>query len=282
MNWLGIVLGNPLILLAAALLLNGAASAWAFRRRSVDAGGAAAGALVGTLIFVSGGPFFWLVLMAFFLSSTALGRFGGNKREQAEAIHEKSGRRDFVQVVANGGIGMISAVLFRLTGDPAWAVGFAVSFAVASADTWGSEAGILSRGDPVSLLTLRPVPRGISGGVSVLGLAASLGGALFIAVIFAAENLAVARTPTGFAALAVYVAACGFIGSIVDSLLGATLQAQYAVETGSAILITERPSTNGVRNRLVRGLALVNNDVVNLASCALVTAAAVLLYPLIA
>ena len=89
--------------------------------------------------------------------------------------------------------------------------------------------------------------------------------------------------------LAAVVTAGGFAGSLLDSLLGATLQAQYAAEhsgDGSAVDDTltvseHRWSSRGLPNRLVRGLSFMNNDVVNLASCASVTLAAVLLTPVL-
>jgi len=75
------------------------------------------------------------------------------------------------------------------------------------------------------------------------------------------------------------------LGSLLDSLLGTTLQAQYTVDAAAGDtprVSTARRTTNGERNRLVQGLAFVTNDVVNLASCAAVRAAGVLLYSLIA
>jgi uncharacterized protein (TIGR00297 family) len=270
-------------LLVVGLLLNAGASLFVFWRGSLDAGGALVGTVLGTLIFACGGPLFWVVLMAFFISSTALGRVGKTAKAGLEAIHEKGGRRDLFQVLANGGVGMLAAVLFRLTSDPAWAAGFAVSFASSNADTWAGELGVLSRVEPVSLLTFRPVRRGVSGGVSLAGLAASLGGGLFIGLIFAAANLALGIFPGGFLRCTLFCAAAGFTGALLDSLLGATLQAQY-VTTGPAAgqaTPTERSrTTEGLPNRLVRGLPFVTNDVVNLASCALVSAAAVLLSPI--
>jgi len=53
------------------------------------------------------------------------------------------------------------------------------------------------------------------------------------------------------------------------------VQAQY--EGGGAQLTELRANEAGRPNRLVRGLSWVNNDVVNFASCAAVTAAAVLI-----
>lgn len=277
-----------LLLLAVGLAVNTAASVLALRRGSVDPGGAIVGVALGTIIFAVGSPLFWLILMAFFVSSTALGWVRSEKKEVFKTIHQKGNRRDLFQVLANGGMGTLMAILFGLTHDPAWALGFAVSFASSNADTWASELGVLSRKDPVSLLRLRSVPRGISGGVSLAGCAASLAGAILIALIFAAENLYLRLLSGGFVRVAAFVAAGGFLGSLLDSLLGGTLQAQYDSAAGSAklaqppLLVTERAFTEeGAPNRLARGLAFVNNDVVNFASCAAVTLAAVLLSRLV-
>jgi uncharacterized protein (TIGR00297 family) len=267
-----------ILLIVIGLVLNGAASILALWRRSVDAGGAVAGAIVGAAIFAAGGPLFWVILMAFFLSSTALGRIRRGDKQWADAIHQKGDRRDFVQVLANGGVGMAAAVIFRITGNPAWAMGFAVSFASSNADTWSSEIGMLSRSDPVSLVSFRTVPRGVSGGVSLLGCLMGLAGAAFIAVIFAAESLSLRVLSGGFLGTFLFITTGGFVGSIVDSLLGATLQAQYV----SQGVMTERVrGVDGTPNRLAHGLAFITNDVVNLASCAAVTIAAVLLAPAI-
>ncbi len=268
-----------LLLFLLGFLLNAAASVLALWRGAIDPGGAAAGTVVGTLIFACGGPLFWLVLMAFFVSSTALGMVGRRRKAGLHTINEKGGRRDALQVLANGGMGMLTAVLYRLSGNAAWAAGFAVSFASSNADTWASELGVLSRWEPVSLLTFRRVPRGISGGLSGLGSLASLGGAALIAVVFALINLPLAIVHGSFLRVAGVIAAGGFVGSLVDSLLGATLQAQYA---GPGNEVTEhRSAEDGTRNALVRGIPFVDNDVVNFASCAAVTVAAVLLAPLL-
>jgi uncharacterized protein (TIGR00297 family) len=276
------------LLLAAGLLLNAAAAAAAFWRRTLTPGGAAAAVVVGTLIFCFGGPFFWLVLGAFFLSSTLLGRLGSAEKERLAAVQEKGIRRDSLQVIANGGVAAAMAILSRLTGEPEFAVAFAAALASSNADTWGSEVGILSRRPPVSILSFRPVAPGMSGGVSLLGTGASLAGSLFIAIVFTAVQGIAARTAGGLSApggraglgsLAVAVAAAGVIGSLVDSVLGASIQAQYAAEgTGAA---TERRSSGARPNVLVRGFAVVTNDAVNLASSAAAAAAGLLLYRLL-
>ena len=263
------------LLLALGLLLNLAAAALVLWRGSVDVGGAAAGVVVGTVIFGFGGPLFWVILMAFFITSTALSSAGSRRKEPLKRIHQKGSRRDAFQVLANGGVGALCALAFWITANPGWAIGFAVSFASSNADTWASEIGELSRRDPVSLLTFQRVPRGVSGGVSPLGTGMAAAGALFIGMVFALENLSLRAVAAGFLEVAGLVAAGGFAGALVDSVLGATVQAQY--EGGGAQLTELRANEAGRPNRLVRGLSWVNNDVVNFASCAAVTAAAVLI-----
>ena len=63
----------------------------------------------------------------------------------------------------------------------------------------------------------------------------------------------------------------GALGSVVDSVLGATVQAQYRAEDGS---LTERRQTGSVSNELVRGYRAVTNDTVNSLSSAAAALAA--------
>ena len=263
------------LLLFAGVVLNSLAAVLVWWRGSVTGGGAAAGVVVGSVIFGFGGPLFWVVLMCFFISSTALSRAGGERKAPLARIHEKGNRRDAVQVLANGGVGAVCALVFGITRQPAWALGFAVSLASSNADTWASEIGELSRRDPVSVLGFRRVPRGVSGGVSPLGTGMAVAGAVFVALVFALQNLYAPTVAGTFPRVAGLVAAGGFLGALLDSLLGATVQAQY--RSRSTELTEQAASEDGQPHQLVRGLAFVNNDVVNALSCALVTAAAVLI-----
>jgi uncharacterized protein (TIGR00297 family) len=269
------------VLLAAGVLLNGIASVVAFRRGSLNAGGALAGAAVGAVIFGFGGPLWWIVLMVFFVTATAAGRVRHGEKEWLSSIHQKGERRDLFQVLANGGLGAVTAVLYRATGNPSWAAAFAVSFAASNADTWASEIGILSRAEPVSLAGFGRLPRGISGGVTLLGTMASLVGALLIGAVFGLENLALRVLPGGVLRIVLFTGVGGFAGSLVDSLLGATVQARYAsigTAPDRAGPATERRrGAAGAENQLVHGLGFVNNDVVNVLSGAVVTGLAALL-----
>ena len=251
---------SPLLLLLIATPAHLIGAAVALWRRSTNEGGAAVGAVLGTIVFVTAGPLLWLLFAAFVLSSTAFTRFRAKEKERFAAIHEKGAQRDMFQVLANGGVAMAMAILLRLTKEPQFAFAFAASLASANADTWASEIGELSRRTPVSPLTFRHVPPGTSGGVTLLGLGVSLGGAILIALLFALISATAAGHLPDFLHLAGCTTAAGFFGSLVDSVLGCTVQARYTAPDGSA---TERRTTNGIPNSLSRGLAFFTNDLVN-------------------
>jgi uncharacterized protein (TIGR00297 family) len=132
------------------------------------------------------------LLLAFFVSSSLLS--------------EKT-TRNARQVIANGGI----AALAALAGS--W-IAFSGALAAAASDTWASEIGRHSRRPPRLITNGMPVPAGTDGGITLLGTAGGIAGALFIAV------LARGLVPPAVAAVAI----AGIAGMLLDSLLGATLQ----------------------------------------------------------
>jgi uncharacterized protein (TIGR00297 family) len=264
---------SPLLLLLIGAPLNLIAGVLSFLRKSVDVTGAATGAVVGTVIFVSAGPLLWLLLATFVVSSSAFTRFRESEKRWLGAVQEKGGRRDMVQVLANGGVGVLMALLLRLTFWPGFALGLAAAFASANADTWASEIGVLSRRKPVSLIPPRRIPRGVSGGVTLLGLLASLCGSLLVALIFGLENLHGTKSLAQVAVLTGFTAGAGMLGSLIDSVLGSTVQAQYEeakeLHGGSASpVVTERRVSHGAANVLIHGVPFITNDVVNLLSTA--------------
>lgn len=252
---------SPLTI-ATAILLNGLAAYGAYRKEAVTADGAVAGFVVGTSIFVGAGLLGWIMLMWFFGSSSAIGKLSTESKQRAARMHERGGRRDWVQVTANGGIAALAAIIYGVTTNPAAIVALAAALAAATADTWASEIGSLSSHRPLSILTFRKLPTGTSGGVTLLGTFASLVAGLTVAAIY---FVGTSGTPWAVSAI---ITVAGFLGSVVDSLLGATVQAQYEDLHGER---TEKR----VGNRLIRGLPVVTNDVVNAVSGGLVTVAAV-------
>jgi uncharacterized protein (TIGR00297 family) len=141
---------------------------------------------------------------------------------------------------------------------------FCVSFAVSTADTWASEIGVLSKKDPVKIITLKPVPKGLSGGVSSIGLFASFLGAGLISIQAFIFSFVLYRDPNQSLYFMVITIILGFLGSIIDSVLGATVQAQYFNEETQSL--TEKKITSSGNARKVKGISVIDNNMVNFLS----------------
>ncbi|MFA6268383.1 MAG: DUF92 domain-containing protein, partial [archaeon] len=96
-------------------------------------------------------------------------------------------------------------------------LGFFGAISAALADTLSSEVGYYSKSTPIIITTLKKVPRGTNGGVTLLGEVAALFGGVVIALIyffFVSPNLS--------ATLMIVLA--GLIGSNTDSVFGAVFE----------------------------------------------------------
>lgn len=263
----------------SAIVLNLVVALFAFGRGSVSSSGAVTGFAIGVVIYLSGVGF-WLVLMLFFLSSSLLGRLRPEKRRGLEQIHEKGSRRDAWQVIANAGPAAIAAAMLLAGGGAPAIRAFAAVMAAATADTWSSEVGILSRKPPVSVFTLKPTIPGISGAVSPLGLTAGLLGAIASAgasatVVARAQADIAGITPSEPIIVLLLATGLGIFGTLLDSALGAAAQARYRRSDGT---LTERPADgSGVPHALARGVPWITNDVVNLATTMTVAGIAILI-----
>lgn len=258
-------------------VLNFLVAAIALRKHAVTVSGAIAGFVLGTAIYAAGAAY-WAVLMVFFISSTLLGRLSPGRRKAIHTVQSKGSRRDAWQVIANIGAATVAAIAIAAGGGVAAVRAFAASMAAATADTWSSEVGVLSRRAPVSIRTLSAAVPGISGAVSRLGLIAGGAGALIVAVVGAValelhSPVNTLRSEVLMTALMVFV--LGVFGTLLDSVLGATIQAQYKTEDGR---MTEKPRDSaGVKNTLVSGISWITNDVVNLLTTVSVACIALLL-----
>jgi uncharacterized protein (TIGR00297 family) len=251
----------------AGLLLAGALAFGARSVRALSRSGAIAALAVGTAAVIAGWA--WaIVLIAFFVTSTALSRFKRGKREaRVGRIVEKTDERDAFQVLANGGAFAAAAMVAGATGHPLWAAAALGALAAAAADTWATEVGTIVGGLPRSIVSLKPLPPGTSGGVTVPGTLASLAGAAFITGVAYLTGLQPAL-------IAVFVG--GVVGSLADSLVGATIQERRWCDGCSEP--TERLLHScGAVTRVVGGVSGARNDLVNVV-CTLVgaTVAAVL------
>ena len=239
---------------AAALI------AYAARRaRSLSPSGALAAVVIGTAAAAAGWSWAALLIL-YFATSSALSRLGRAEKERRTAtIVEKGGERDAAQVFANGLVFMVGAILMCVDASSRWLALGAGALAASAADTWATEIGTLYGGEPRSILTGRRLSAGTSGGISAAGMVASVAAALFIAFV---ASFALS-TDRGRLVWPVFVA--GITGSLIDSLVGATLQSRRWCETCRRE--TERHVHDcGTTTSPRRGVALLNNDAVNFVS----------------
>ncbi|MBD2846025.1 DUF92 domain-containing protein [Paenibacillus sp. IB182496] len=266
--------------LVLGLAAGAAVAGLAYRRQSLSGSGALAAAAMGAAYFTLGGPVWFGVLLAFFGSSTAWSRYKRKHRAKrtAEKNYAKSGRRDALQVLANGGLGLLLCGAHALWPHGGWLAAFAGVMAAVNADTWATELGALSRMTPRALIGGKRVPAGTSGGVTLLGSAAALAGALFIGIVAAilagcwpvSASFGQDSGTGALGAQAVWLvpiaAAAGFFGCFADSLLGATVQAMYRCRVCEAQ--TERVVHCARPTAKTRGWRWVTNDAVNFIAAA--------------
>ncbi len=248
-----------------------AIAALAYQRGSLSQSGANAAVVIGALIFSIGGLTWAVLLVAFFVTSSALSHYKERIKEPLAEKFQKGHRRDLGQVLANGGCAALIAVAFAIVPHRWHFIGFVGAMATVNADTWATELGVLSKTLPRLVTNGRVVPVGTSGGVTWLGTIVALAGALLIGVlasVFEAISFTFLNpgTPISVAWQTIAVAAiAGLAGAFFDSFLGATVQAIYFCEVDQKE--TEAAIHRcGNATRLIRGWRWLNNDWVNFLS----------------
>jgi uncharacterized protein (TIGR00297 family) len=240
----------------------------ALRRGSLTHSGAFGAILVGTLVFSAGGLSWGILLVAFFVTSSALSHYKERAKSPLAEKFQKGHRRDLGQVLANGGWGALTALAFALFAHPIFFFAFAGAMATVNADTWATEVGVLSSAPPRLITNGRVVAVGTSGGVTRLGTLVACLGALLIGALATFFMLAVPdprsgpARPLDWLVFPLIITAAGLLGSLIDSVLGATVQAIYYCdfdqkETEAAVHRCGRPA------RWVRGWLWLDNDWVN-------------------
>jgi len=247
----------------------------AYRACALNLSGATAAAVLGTVVFGLGGVGWAAVLLTFFISASALSKIFQTQKAAVEQNFAKGSRRDAGQVIANGGVGGVLALAFFILtqGFPEsrllsllW-LGFCASFAAANADTWATELGVLNPKKPVLISTFQRVPPGTSGGVSLAGTLAALAGSVLVGCVAVLSGFAGWAPAIGMAwwTQLLAIAGAGLLGSLVDSYLGATVQAVYTCPACDKETERHPVHSCGTGTVLKRGLRWLNNDWVNAA-----------------
>jgi uncharacterized protein (TIGR00297 family) len=225
------------------------------------------GALVTFLLalFIFGlGEWKWTIpILVFFAFSSLLSKVS-DKLGKSPQMRErtKGSERDMLQVFANGGISLGAVILNFLFPNEVWYFIYLVSLSVSMTDTWSTEIGTWLGKKTYLITTLKQTEKGISGGVSVAG---TIGGIIGSIVVISSGLIFVNLTVSLFILLVIF----GTIGSLIDSLMGATIQSKYRCSDCESIVEIKMHCSKS--SKLISGMGLINNDAVNFISAFIVS-----------
>ena len=201
-----------------ALIINISFGLLAYYLKTVNKSGLIGGLVVGTTIYFCLGIGGFLILFTFF----ALGSWSSKHKYKWKTSHgvaqENRGRRSSKHAFAKGGVGLIMAIMALLTDIPEiFKIAFVAAFATATFDTISSELGQIYGKKPILITSMKSVPVGTDGAISVEG---TILGVLSAALIGAeAYALHLINLPS-----IIIVVAAAFVGTTVESVLGATIE----------------------------------------------------------
>lgn len=209
------------------------------------------------IICYCGGLLSYLILCEVFLSTVISHKIKPKERQKINnELTEKNGAKDIFQIIANVGTSTILIIIYYLTHNNIFLVSFSCVMAESMADSLASDIGVLSKKKPLNILTFKRGEKGLSGNISGLGLIASLIGSIIIGLTFTIFKSSINYF--------IIIVLCGFIGALIDSLLGATIQAKY--QCPKCHKTTEKKSHCFQPAVHIKGIKIINNDIINLIS----------------
>ncbi|KAM8739800.1 transmembrane protein 19 [Acanthopagrus schlegelii] len=254
----------------------------ALKKRSLSRSGALAALLVGFVLTMANYSFF-SSLLAFFITSSKLTRWGATQKKKIDSEYKEGGQRNWVQVFCNGGVPTELALLFMIEVGPgeipidfskqysaSWmCLSLLGAIACSTGDTWASEVGpVLSQSQPRLITTWREVPAGTNGGVTTVGLVASFVGGLAVGVAYyITQRLLVHDLHMSDPQwpIILYGGVAGLVGSMLDSFLGAHMQ-----YSGFDSSIGKVVSYESATTQRICGKPILDNNAVNLFSSVLI------------
>ena len=222
----------------------------------LDFKGTISSIFMGNLIYLVTGIGGFILVIEFFIIGYICTRFRFKQKRRKGIAQEKGGIRSWENVVANGFAFSLFGTIYFLTNNELFLVGFITSIAIATGDTLATEIGLLSSKKPRLITNLKEVETGRSGGITILGSLASIFGIIIIILSSSINGFS-------FNMNILYVTIIGaFFGILIDSIIGATIQAQYFCNKCNKF--TELSIHHEQQNELMKGYSFIDNNIVNL------------------
>ena len=252
------------------------------RKKKLTMSGALSALFIGISVSFAGFEYL-IIMLAFFVSSTkATDIHREIKRQLLGDSYTKEKQRNATQVLCKGFFPTIISLIIAFKYDSKmflfstenqalkFLYGIYIGFYVsANADTWASELGINSNALPIYICSFHKVPKGINGAVSLYGTVMSVLGGGFIA--FTSVVCSMLRkfefVPIENALEIIILGMfCGFLGSMIDSILGATLQISIYDNEKKCVVDKEEVDMKSIdlKRYKIFGRDYLNNSMVNL------------------
>ncbi|WFN37145.1 TIGR00297 family protein [Methanomicrobium antiquum] len=218
-------------LIILAIIISFAFGILSYKMKAADMSGLFSAALMGILIIVFSDITWFFVMLAFFILGSGFTKFKYEKKKREGVAESRGGVRGFLNVFANGLVSLCAAILFGIYQDPLFSAMFIGSISSAMADTTASELGMLGK-TPRLITTFKKVPKGTDGGVTLFGEAAATISAFILCMVAYALGVVTFE-------IALFGVLAGFVGTNVDSFIGATLERKGLIHnTGTNFLCT--------------------------------------------
>lgn len=231
----------------SAIVINVIVAIAGHAARTVTIAGAVTGAIIGIVIFGAIGWQGWALLLITFIAASVASRTGFARKSALGIAEERGGRRGPGNAIANTGVAAIAAALAGIDVHRTIAeLAFVTALVAGGSDTIASEIGKAFGRRTYSVTSLARVPPGTSGAMSLEGTIAGLLGAGALGSV--AILLGLLRPN-----LLWLVVVCATIGSLAESVLGATLEGpgilnndmlnflNTAIAAGAAVVIGWQP-----------------------------------------
>ena len=205
----------------SAVIVNVSLAVISVRTRALTISGTVVMGIMGFWIYLVLGWRGFLVPISFFALGSIFTRLGYDRKSQRGTAEKGGGRRGAREVLANGLVPLLLTVPILAVDARLFTAGFVGAWAAALCDTSATELGGLWGRRCVLLRSLRPVPAGTPGAVSLEGTAGGFAAALVLASISAGLDLI-------SLSLVIPVAAAALVASLLESLLASALPATFA------------------------------------------------------
>jgi uncharacterized protein (TIGR00297 family) len=213
--WLIAIALNSILLLVAT----------AMPRKLLTPAGAINAWGLGVVVWGTLGWRGYSIVMFYFLMGSAVTRIGMAQKEAAGIAEKRDGARGpenvwgsaFTATICAIGVAAIKFGWLDAGWESLLLLGYVASFATKLSDTTASEVGKAYGKSTFLITTLKPVPRGTEGAISLEGTVAGIFGGILISLV--AYSLGVI-TFTGV----IICTIAAFIATNIESVIGATLQ----------------------------------------------------------